>query len=277
MYVHIVTYNLSGVREEDYIDIAHQVAPQFSAIGGLHAKVWLRNSEKNSYGAVYFWEDRQAMERFEASELFEGTYQGFANVVSEGYEIYEHLTRATQPMLDILPGDGGWAAPPPPPPARAAEPDVVTVVREPLDEEPLDEPLDEDLVEEESLAVREERLAVDEEPMVDEEALVDDEEFLDEPEPEPVVRLTRRVVKRVPKKVAKKAPAARVAKVGKASKATKAARGARGAKVVKVAKGARKVAPSRKAAATRVTKGTRVTKKVVRPRKAAAKKAKRVR
>ncbi len=136
MYVQIVTYNLNGVSEQDYIDIAHQVAPQFNSMPGLLAKVWLGESESNSFGAVYFWEDREAMERFGRSDLFEATYPGFANVVSQGYGVYEHLTKATQPMLDILEEpdvvEEGWTgapasvveqvpAPPPPAPRKATK------------------------------------------------------------------------------------------------------------------------------------------------------------
>ncbi len=137
MYVQIVTYNLNEVSEQDYIDIAHQVAAQFNSMPGLLAKVWLGESESNSFGAVYFWDDRESMERFTRSDLFEATYPGFANVASEGYGVYEHLTKATQPMLDILEDaqvvEEGWtgapastveptAAPPAPPsPKRAAK------------------------------------------------------------------------------------------------------------------------------------------------------------
>ena len=116
MYVQIVTYNLNEVSEQDYIDIAHQVAPQFNSMSGLLAKVWLENAQSNMFGALYFWEDVESMERFSSSDLFEGTYGGFANVVSQGYGVYEHLTKATQPMLDVLPEpavvEEGWAAAP---------------------------------------------------------------------------------------------------------------------------------------------------------------------
>ena len=123
MYVQIVTYNLNGVSEQDYIDIAHQVSPQFNSMPGLHAKVWLANAEENAFGAVYFWDDRESMERFTRSDLFEATYPGFANVVSQGYDVYEHLTKSTQPMLTIL--EEGWTAAPASPveaPAPSAPP-----------------------------------------------------------------------------------------------------------------------------------------------------------
>lgn len=120
MHVQIVTYSLQGMTEQDYIDVANQVATQFSATPGLLAKIWLEDAESNVFGAVYFWEDHESMERFSRSDLFEGTYPGFANVVSEDYAVYENLTRLTQPVLQVL--EEGWVPPPVPPAATAAEP-----------------------------------------------------------------------------------------------------------------------------------------------------------
>lgn len=260
MYVQIVTYNLNGVSEQDYTDIAHQVASQFAAMGGLQAKVWLRNPDSNSFGAVYFWDDREAQERFAASDLFEGTYPGFANVVSEGYEVYDQLTRATQPVLPIVEEEAGWAPPPPPPAEPVLEPDELV-------EEP---ELDDELEEYEPEELEEELEPEELEPV--EDVLVE--------EPEPVVRVTRsRVIKTSPKKAPARKPAAR--KV-----ATPAPRAAKSTKVIKVTKKAQPVrraatpraatrrattraagtrAATTKAAtprAARVTKVTKVTKKV---------------
>ncbi len=251
MYVQIVTYNLNDVSEQDYIDIAHQVAPQFSAMGGLQAKVWLRNEDSNAYGAVYIWDDRESQERFVASDLFEATYPGFVNVVSEGYEVFEHLTRATQPMLEILEDEvAGWAPPPPPPP-------------------PPSEPIEDDeLMEEEPELLEEEELLEEPELVEDEELLEEPELVEDEPvdavvveEPAPPVRVTRRVVKRPVTKVPKKAAAKKAA----------AKKAARSTKVIKVTK---KAVPARRAATPRVTK---VTKKVVKRPVKGAKKAKKLR
>ncbi|HSH59478.1 MAG TPA: YdhR family protein [Acidimicrobiales bacterium] len=254
MYVQIVTYNLNGVSEQDYIDIAHQVAPQFAAMGGLEAKVWLRNEESESFGAVYFWQDRESQERFVASDLFEATYPGFVNVVSAGYEVYEHLTRATQPMLDILEEEAGWAPPPPP-------------LSEPIEEpEPMDE--EADLIEFEDLEPDDEAELLEPEDLEPEDLEPEDLEPAEAvvmEEPEPVVRVTRRVVKRSPKKAPAKKAAVRKAPVGRAARSTK---------VIKVTK---KAAPARRAVANRVTKVAKVTKKLGKRPVKAAKKAKKLR
>ncbi|MDP8975313.1 MAG: YdhR family protein [Actinomycetota bacterium] len=250
MYVQIVSYNLNGVSEQDYIDIAHQVAPQFSAMAGLQAKVWLHNEDSNAYGAVYFWDDRESQERFVASDLFEATYPGFANVASEGYEVFEHLTRATQPVLEILEEEvAGWAPPPPPPSEPIEEAELVDEVPE---LEPDEEP---ELVED--LEAVEELEPVEEVEPVD--AVVVQE-------PAPPVRVTRRVVKRPVKKAPKKAAAKKAA-----AKKAAAKKAARSTKVIKLTK---KAASARRAATPRVTK---VTKKVVKRPVKKAKKAKKLR
>ncbi|MBA2752235.1 MAG: YdhR family protein [Actinobacteria bacterium] len=259
MYVQIVTYNLNGVSEQDYIDVAHQVASQFDAMGGLQAKVWLRNPDSNSFGAVYFWDDREAQERFAASDLFEGTYPGFANVVSEGYEVYDQLTRATQPVIDIVEEEAGWAPPPPPPAEPMLEPEAVAVTPDVLEpDDLLEEPeFDDELDEYEPEELEEELEPIEVEPV--EVVLVE--------EPEPVVRVTRsRVVKRSPKKAAAKKVATRAAKSTKVIKVTKKAPAVRRAAAPRAAtRPATTRAAGTRAATTkaaRVTRVTKVTKKV---------------
>jgi len=102
MHVQIVTFNLGGMSEGEYIDVASRLAPQFAGLPGLLAKVWLENPDAGVYGAVYFWDDEEAMERFLATDLFEGTNPSFANFTTDGFSVLENLTRATQPVLTVL-------------------------------------------------------------------------------------------------------------------------------------------------------------------------------
>ncbi len=124
MHVQMVTFNLDGISERDYIDIATQLAPRFAALPGLLAKVWLENPESGAFGAIYLWDDEEAMGRFMASDLFEGTNRTFANLVSEDFSVLENLTRATQPALTVLEDSRAWPTPPaaPPAPRRAPAP-----------------------------------------------------------------------------------------------------------------------------------------------------------
>jgi heme-degrading monooxygenase HmoA len=102
MHVQVVTYALEGMAESEYLDISKELAPSFSGIPGLQAKLWLDDPDRGRYGAVYFWEDKESMERFLRSNLFEGTNRQFAGVESEGFSILENLTAQTQPVLDIV-------------------------------------------------------------------------------------------------------------------------------------------------------------------------------
>jgi heme-degrading monooxygenase HmoA len=102
MYVQVVTYALEGIQESEYLDISNDLAPSFSNIPGLQAKLWLDDPDRDRYGAVYFWEDKESMERFLRSNLFEGTNPEFTEVESEGFAILENLTAQTQPVLDIV-------------------------------------------------------------------------------------------------------------------------------------------------------------------------------
>lgn len=102
MHVQVVTYALEGMDEGEYLDISNELAPGFSGIPGLQAKIWLDDPDRGRYGAVYFWEDKESMERFLRSNLFEGTNPQFAGVESEGFSILENLTAQTQPVLDIV-------------------------------------------------------------------------------------------------------------------------------------------------------------------------------
>ena len=102
MHVQIVTFNLDGITEGDYIDVASRLAPRFASLPGLLAKVWLESPSSGTYGAIYFWEDEDAMNRFLATDLFEGTSPEFVNFTADDFSVLANLTRATQPVLTVL-------------------------------------------------------------------------------------------------------------------------------------------------------------------------------
>ena len=101
MFVQVVTYGLE-MNESEYLDVANDLAPRFSGLSGLLAKVWLEDPDRGRYGALYLWEDKESMERFLRSDLFEGTNPEFVQVDSEGFAILENLTAQTQPSLELV-------------------------------------------------------------------------------------------------------------------------------------------------------------------------------
>ncbi|MGH9280407.1 MAG: YdhR family protein, partial [Acidimicrobiales bacterium] len=102
MYVQVITFNLDGINEDAYLDVAHQLAPRTADRPGLLAKIWLENEGGNRYGGIYFWVDLESMERFVNSDLFEGNAPEFTNISVEEFGILDNLTALTQPMLEIV-------------------------------------------------------------------------------------------------------------------------------------------------------------------------------
>jgi heme-degrading monooxygenase HmoA len=102
MYVQLITFNLEGIDEEEYLDTAHRLAARIADQPGLLAKLWLENEGGNRYGGVYFWDDLESMERFSRSDLFEGRVPEFSNLSVEEFGVLENLTALTQPMLEVL-------------------------------------------------------------------------------------------------------------------------------------------------------------------------------
>lgn len=106
MHVQIIQFTLKDMDEEGYRAACAQMAPAFAELPGLLAKVWLADPDSGTYGGVYLFEDRAAMEGYAASELFRtvATFPHFEGIVSRDFAVYEDLTRTTQPGLELLAG-----------------------------------------------------------------------------------------------------------------------------------------------------------------------------
>ncbi len=106
MHVQIITFRLSGMTEEGYREACAQLAPAFAELPGLVAKVWLADPAANTYGGVYLFRDREAMDGYGASDLFAtvAAFPHFADITSRDFAVYEDLTRLTQPGLAVLAG-----------------------------------------------------------------------------------------------------------------------------------------------------------------------------
>lgn len=98
MHIQIVNFRLKDLTEEDYVEFCEQEASAFTELPGLISKVWLANRETNTYGGVYVWQDRQAMENYTKSELFNSvaTDLNLVDVTSEDFAVLEGPTRVTR-------------------------------------------------------------------------------------------------------------------------------------------------------------------------------------
>jgi quinol monooxygenase YgiN len=72
VHVQIVTFQLEAMTDRDYREVCDRLAPAFAALPGLVSKTWLADEAGNTYGGVYTWRDRQAMEAFADTDLFKG-------------------------------------------------------------------------------------------------------------------------------------------------------------------------------------------------------------
>jgi len=98
MHIQIVNFKLEGLSDEDYRKAAVDLAAPFAEVDGLLSKQWIANPETNTYGGVYYWRDRGAMESFAGTDLFKSvaTHPNLAEITSTDFEILAEPTRITR-------------------------------------------------------------------------------------------------------------------------------------------------------------------------------------
>ena len=59
------------------------------------AKVWIAAPTSNTYGGVYYWRDREAMQEFGKTELFQSVanHPNLSGITSTDFEVIEGPTR----------------------------------------------------------------------------------------------------------------------------------------------------------------------------------------
>jgi hypothetical protein len=97
MHVQLVTFTLEGMSDADLRASAAAIAPQFAALPGLRSKIWLADPSTGTYGGVYAWEDRAAMNAYLGGELYAGLRDnpGLARVRSRDFGVLAGPTRVT--------------------------------------------------------------------------------------------------------------------------------------------------------------------------------------
>lgn len=97
MHVQIVNFRLRDLSEADYRRICDELAPAVAEVPGLISKVWLADPATTTYGGVYTWRDRRAMEDFLASDFFAAVKANpsFADLTSNHFAVLEGPTRVT--------------------------------------------------------------------------------------------------------------------------------------------------------------------------------------
>ena len=97
MHIQIVSFQLNDIDDQQYRQECDECAPAFAEIPGLISKVWLADRPTNTYGGVYTWRDRLAMQDFVDGELFRsvGTDPHISNLTSRDFDVLEEPTRVT--------------------------------------------------------------------------------------------------------------------------------------------------------------------------------------
>jgi heme-degrading monooxygenase HmoA len=103
MHIQVINFHLKDLSEVHYRDVCDELAPAFAEIPGLVSKVWLANHATNTYGGVYTWSSRDAMEEFTKSELFKAvaTNPNLANIASADFDVLEDPTRVTRGLAEV--------------------------------------------------------------------------------------------------------------------------------------------------------------------------------
>lgn len=103
MHVQVVEFHLQGLSHEDFARVCDQLAPTWAEIPGMLAKIWLSDPARNTYGGVYTWEDRAAMDRYLQGELWQGVLANpaFTGITSRDYGVLEEPTKVTRGLAAV--------------------------------------------------------------------------------------------------------------------------------------------------------------------------------
>ena len=96
-HIQVVTFQLAGLEPDAYRAHTEAVAPAFTEIPGLRAKTWLANPSTNTYGGVYTWASREALEAYLNGPIFGALLAnpGIADVTTRDFGVLERPTEIT--------------------------------------------------------------------------------------------------------------------------------------------------------------------------------------
>ena len=103
MHIQIVNFRLKGLTEAEYAAACDELAVAYAAVPGLERKIWLANSETGTYGGVYIWRDKQAMDDYFESELLNtiATHPNLDGITSTDFDVMDAPTEVTNGMVVV--------------------------------------------------------------------------------------------------------------------------------------------------------------------------------
>jgi hypothetical protein len=103
VHIQIINFHLKELSDAEFRDVCDELAPAFAGVPGLVSKVWLANPTANTYGGVYTWASRAAMEEYCKSELFASVARNprFESIASADFDVLEGPTRVTRGPAEV--------------------------------------------------------------------------------------------------------------------------------------------------------------------------------
>ena len=103
MHIQVVNFNLKNMSDGEFRKLCDELAPAFANMDGLISKVWLEDKASNTYGGVYTWRDRSAMEAYITSDFFKGVASSpnLANITSRDFGVLEGPTGVTHGLVAV--------------------------------------------------------------------------------------------------------------------------------------------------------------------------------
>jgi hypothetical protein len=101
VHVQIVNLKLHDLSDSDYRQACDGLAPVFAEVPGLISKVWLADEATNTYGGIYTWVDRAAMDAFASSDLFRAiaANPNFVDITSRDFSVLAGPTSVTRARI----------------------------------------------------------------------------------------------------------------------------------------------------------------------------------
>ena len=98
MHVQIVTFSLRDISDADYRSACDGLANVLARVPGLIWMAWLADEPTNTYGGVYTWVDRAAMEDYLHGDVFTAVAADpdLVNITSRDFDLLEGPSRTTQ-------------------------------------------------------------------------------------------------------------------------------------------------------------------------------------
>jgi len=97
VHIQIVEFGLKDISDADYRSACAGLAKVLARVPGLVSLTWLADKRTNTYGGVYTWLDRSAMEAYLRSDIFTAVAADpdLVNITSRDFDMLDEPSRIT--------------------------------------------------------------------------------------------------------------------------------------------------------------------------------------